>query len=52
MIDNLGVGVATGGLMTYLLIQIKDNIKNIDFNTSKLCDTIVKIPGAKYENGK
>lgn len=37
MIDNVAIGAASGGLLTYLVIQIKDSLKNVEINIEKIC---------------
>lgn len=43
MIDNVAVGAASGGLLTYLVIQIKDSLKNVEQHTKNICDKVKAI---------
>lgn len=40
MIDNVAVGAASGGILVWLLMQIKDTTRNIEINTDKICDKV------------
>lgn len=40
MIDSTLTGIAGGGILTYLVIQIKDSLKNVEINTEKICNKL------------
>lgn len=40
MIDNVAVGAASGGILVWLVMQIKDSLKNIEINTEKICNKV------------
>lgn len=40
MMDNVAVGAASGGILVWLVMQIKDSSKNIEINTEKICSKL------------